>query len=99
MNVRSLVACCPEWLRAQSAATDNEGHGPLLGFIDGDWRMGNDLSPVLFCPWCGADKRTPSDLERCAARVVEVAFDSLCEWDDLKAAIAELGNAVDQLKK
>jgi hypothetical protein len=46
--------CCEAWEKAQQSGTDNEAYGRLLYGAD-DWRMGCDLPPVKFCPWCGAE--------------------------------------------
>lgn len=47
--------CCDGWAKAHEWGTDNEGYGSLVYCFDGT-RIGLELEPVRFCPWCGAGK-------------------------------------------
>ena len=51
---------CTEWQAARFSGTDNESYGPLVSWVDDEWRMGCDLKPVYYCPWCGGDLIPPS---------------------------------------
>lgn len=89
--------CCDEWAHAQQGGTDSEGYSALLRQIGGHWFMGSysDLRAVKFCPWCGSQKTCPTPLEAAAKRVVDLFYGpERGEWDDLKHAIAELGEHV-----
>lgn len=46
--------CCDDWLNANKSGTDNEGYEALVS----GRRIGYELPPVKFCPWCGAPKTT-----------------------------------------
>jgi hypothetical protein len=55
--------CCDAWAKAHERGTDNEGYGAVVGYWDFDGsgiekpHIGHeDLPPVKFCPWCGAEK-------------------------------------------
>lgn len=54
--------CCAQWAAAFEMGSDNEGYQQLIRF---PWPLnpkhlqfviGTDLSPIRFCPWCGAPK-------------------------------------------
>ena len=51
--------CCSDFRKAMEVGTDNEGYGRLIYTDDPPWpfRMGCDLPPLDFCPWCGVDVR------------------------------------------
>ena len=65
--------CCDDWARARKMGTDAEGYNSVIWDSSEDPgedapglpRMGCigfpnfTLPPVLFCPWCGHDRRTP----------------------------------------
>jgi hypothetical protein len=44
--------CCQTWTLAHGSGTDNEGHLALIN----ENRIGYELPPVKFCPWCAAPK-------------------------------------------
>lgn len=44
--------CCETWTMAHGSGTDNEGYEALIS----DGRMGYELPPLRFCPWCGTPK-------------------------------------------
>lgn len=48
--------CCDAWAKAHEWGTDNEGHLALIYYRDDKPRIGSDLPPVQFCPWCGTKK-------------------------------------------
>lgn len=48
--------CCDAWAKAHEWRTDNEGYGELVYYEDGA-RIGKDLPPVKFCPWCASSKQ------------------------------------------
>lgn len=45
--------CCTDMRDAHSPGTDNEMYGSAVYTYDGETRMGTDLPPIKFCPWCG----------------------------------------------
>jgi hypothetical protein len=47
--------CCETWAKAHESGTDNEGYGSLIA--EG-LRIGYELPPVRFCPWCGSPKES-----------------------------------------
>lgn len=53
--------CCPEFERALHSASDNEGYEPLVfpDADDGMIKIGSDLPPIRFCPWCSAPVKQP----------------------------------------
>lgn len=53
--------CCTTWEMAHSSGTDNEGY---MSLVRRDGGIGYDFPPPKFCPWCGAEKGSPSALER-----------------------------------
>jgi hypothetical protein len=63
MNKKS---CCSIWEKANTLGTDNEGFDSLISYgkkeieideIDDDLaRIGTNLEPIRFCPWCGLKK-------------------------------------------
>ena len=70
-------ARCMYFQNAMKNGTDSEGYGPLIhqprsgGFI-----MGEDLPPMLFCPWCGTSlkydyKPNSNNLQKLRLRISE----------------------------
>jgi hypothetical protein len=49
--------CCAIFEHALHSGTDNEGYGALIQWVNpsGEWFTGQEVGPMLFCPWCGAD--------------------------------------------
>lgn len=93
--------CCENFKQAGQSGTDNEGYGPLLREApDGAYEIGCDLLSIRFCPWCGADKRKKHPIEEAARDVVNLMFGSgRGSWDDLKAAVGNLGGVLDKYAK
>jgi hypothetical protein len=55
-------ACsCDAFQAAQRSGTDNEAYGSLAYRWDGEIRMGCDLPPITFCPWCGGSLKTTAE--------------------------------------
>lgn len=50
--------CCETWEHSKLSGTDNEMYGSVTWECDGKWRIGCDLPPVKFCPWCAAPKNS-----------------------------------------
>ena len=95
-----MTHCCEEFARAQELGTDREGYGACIKLLSGSiYDLGCELQPLRFCPWCGADKRSPDPLVAAAQAVVR--FRSYGSWDELKEAIGELADALEltQAKK
>ena len=75
------TSCCADWLHAHDAGTDDERWGACIGEDpeDGLSRVGCDLPPINFCPWCGADKRRgAAPGNRPATRVAQPELHSSC---------------------
>ena len=45
--------CCPMFVAAQLAGTDNEGYEALIYSNPPGWKIGSALPNMRFCPWCG----------------------------------------------
>ena len=66
-EISAVESCCEAWAKAHEWKTDNEEYQALVHY---DWydreyrenpstvaRIGSNLPPVRFCPWCGAKKK------------------------------------------
>jgi hypothetical protein len=54
--------CCPEFEMACEPCSDSENFSTLITETDNGFHVGSsDLPPIKFCPWCGWDKRKPSE--------------------------------------
>ena len=91
------IPCCNEWTEAQVSGTGSEMYGSLLVKINDEWRVGCDLRPVAFCPWCGSPK-SPTHPLVAAARLAVDALDCHGSWDSLKDAIGNLATELEKLK-
>jgi hypothetical protein len=58
------ITCCKPMRHAQTHHTDNEGYGLLIRRTDFGANIGTDLTPILFCPWCGMAIPLPSSNPR-----------------------------------
>lgn len=58
ISMKPSHTCCAPWEAAKQHGTDSEGFSALISADDLDntglIRIGCDLPPVSFCPWCGS---------------------------------------------
>ena len=45
--------CCNAFAKALESGTDNEAWSHLIWWMHDFWKMGADLPPLAYCPWCG----------------------------------------------
>ncbi len=50
--------CCRDFADANDLHTDSSGHGALINLSShSKFKMGRDLMPINYCPWCGQCKK------------------------------------------
>lgn len=52
MNPTKAV-CCKQFTDALEYGTDGYSYGAAIEWAHNNWRIGNRLPPILYCPWCG----------------------------------------------
>lgn len=63
IDVPQAEACCASYVAARQPGSDNEYYRSAIHGDGDERRIGAELPPISFCPWCGASKVAIEDRE------------------------------------